>query len=68
MSGIYFDSQDRLTGTLFSLGYSLKLVERLFLNIGYSYVFASTNEFYGNRSEFGSPFINIESRIFLNNY
>jgi len=64
MSGIYFDSQDRLTGTLFSLGYSLKLVERSFLNIGYSYVFASNNELsdYGNKSEFGSPFINIEFR------
>ena len=59
---------ETLTGTLFSLGYSLKLVERLFLNIGYSYVFASTNEFYGNKSEFGSPFINIEFRNFLNNY
>ena len=64
MSGAYFDSQDKLTGTLFSLGYSLKLVERSFLNIGYSYVFASTNELadYDNTSEFGSPFINIEFR------
>jgi len=42
----------------------LKLVERSFLNIGYSYVFASNNELsdYGIKTEFGSPFINIEFR------
>lgn len=63
MSGAYFDSMDKLTGTLFSLGYSIKSTKRSFLNIGYSYVFASTNEgLYDNKSEFGSPFINIEFR------
>ena len=64
MSGAYFDSMDKLTGTLFSLGYSIKSTKRSFLNIGYSYVFTSTNELtdYDNTSEFGSPFINIEFR------
>ena len=64
MSGAYFDSMDELTGTLFSLGYSIKSTKRSFLNIGYSYVFASTNELtdYDNKSKFGSPFINIEFR------
>ena len=64
MSGAYFDSMDELTGTLFSLGYSIKSTKRSFLNIGYSYVFTSTNELtdYDNKSKFGSPFINIEFR------
>mgnify|MGYP000574898722 CR=1 FL=1 len=64
MRGSFGDSYQELSGILFSLGYSLKLVERSFLNIGYSYVFASTNELsdYENKSEFGSPFINIEFR------
>ena len=64
MNGIGFDSQEKLTGTLFSLGFSLKAPNRSFLNIGYSYVFASSDGMsdYGNKSEFGSPFINIEFR------
>ena len=64
MNGRGFDSQEKLTGTLFSLGYSLKSTKRSFLNIGYSYVFASSDGMsdYGNKSEFGSPFINIEFR------
>jgi hypothetical protein len=61
--GVSLDSHQELSGILFSLGYSLKSTKRSFLNIGYSYVFASTNEWlYDNKSEFGSPFINMEFR------